>query len=143
MSAAEAASLGIERYLRYENANGADIYISMNTLKPEAKGRTKADIAAVRHLYPDLDQDGDARLQQIRETPSLPKPSYVLDTSPGKHQVIWKVEGLTVEQASKLCGRWRGSSAATPRPPMPPACCACRGSTTRSSRHRSGSRDTG
>lgn len=116
-SAAEAAAPRIQRYLRYENANGADIYISMNTLKPEAKGRTKADIAAIRHLYLDLDQDGDARLKQILEAPEIPKPNYVLDTSPGKHQVIWKVRGFTVEQAEQalraMAREWGGDPAAT------------------------------
>lgn len=99
VSASDAASLRMQRFLRYENAHGSDIYISMNTLKPEAKGRTKADVAEIRHLYLDLDEDGDARLQRILESPTLPRPNNVLDTSPGKHQVIWKVEGFTLEQA--------------------------------------------
>ena len=99
MSAQDAASPRIQRFLRYENAHGADIYVSMNTLKPDAKGRTKADIAEIRHLYLDLDEDGEERLARILKTDSLPQPNYVLDTSPGKHQIIWKVEGFTLEQA--------------------------------------------
>jgi hypothetical protein len=100
--ATEAASPRFQRYLRYENAQGADVYISMNALKPEARGRTKADIGAIRHLYLDLDQDGDARLKQVLASDLVPKPNYALDTSPGKHQVIWKVEGFTVEQAEPM-----------------------------------------
>ncbi len=99
LSAQDAASPRIQRFLRYENAHGADIYISMNTLKPEAKGRTKADIAEIRHLYLDLDEDGDERLARVVKSDGLPQPNYVLDTSPGKHQVIWKIEGYTLEQA--------------------------------------------
>lgn len=102
LSATGAASPRFQRYLRYENANGADIYISMNTLKPEAKGRTKGDIAAIRHLYLDLDQDGDARLKHVLESQVLPKPNYVLDTSPGKHQIIWRVEAFAVDQAEQV-----------------------------------------
>src|SRR6185437_5714804 len=65
LSAQDAASPRIQRFLRYENAHGADIYVSMNTLKPGAKGRTKADIAEIRHLYLDLDEDGDERLARV------------------------------------------------------------------------------
>lgn len=99
LSAQDAASPRIQRFLRYENAHGADIYVSMNTLKPAAKSRTKADIAEIRHLYLDLDADGDARLDRVLQSDRLPQPNYVLDTSPGKHQVIWKVKGFALEQA--------------------------------------------
>ncbi len=99
VTASEGASPRMQRFLRYENAHGSDIYISMNVLKPEAKGRTKADIGAIRHLYLDLDEDGDARLQRILESPALPKPNYVFDTSPGRHQVIWRVEGFALDEA--------------------------------------------
>src|SRR5437867_7858232 len=78
------------------------MYLSMNPLKPKARGRTKQDIARVRHLYLDLDHNGAHALAAILGDPRLPKPSYVLDTSPGKHQVIWKVAGLTAENAERL-----------------------------------------
>lgn len=117
VSASDAASPRMQRFLRYENAHGSDIYISMNTLKPEAKGRTKADIAEIRHLYLDLDEDGDARLQKILDSPALPRPNYVLDTSPGKHQVIWRVEGFTLKQAEvalhHMAAAFGGDPAAT------------------------------
>ncbi len=78
VTASEAASPRMQRFLRYENAHGSDIYISMNTLKPEAKGRTKADIAIIRHLYLDIDEDGDARLQRILDSPHSAKPQLRL-----------------------------------------------------------------
>ena len=117
LSAADAAAPRFQSYLRHENATGSDIYISMNTLKPEARGRTKTDIAAIRHLYLDLDEDGTARLEKILADPSMPRPNYVLDTSPGKHQVIWKVEGFTLEQAEvalhRMAAAFGGDPAAT------------------------------
>jgi len=61
----------------------------MNTLKPDTKGRTKADIAEIRDLYLDLREDGDERLARVFKCERLPQPNYVLDTSLGKHQVIW------------------------------------------------------
>jgi hypothetical protein len=32
----------------------------------------------------------------------VPQPNYVLDTSPGKHQVVWRVEGLDIEDAEAV-----------------------------------------
>jgi hypothetical protein len=58
----------------------------MDALKPEAQGRTKANIAAIRHLYL-------AVTQKWRSRSSTTEPKGVLDTSPGKLQVVWKVEG--------------------------------------------------
>ena len=91
-----------QAWLKFENAHGADCYLSMNTLKPDARRRTKQDIAMVRHVYLDIDHNGDQALAAILDDSRLPKPSYVLHTSPGKHQVIWKVEGFTPEYAERL-----------------------------------------
>jgi len=32
----------------------------------------------------------------------VPPPNFVLDTSPKKHQVVWRIEGLSLEQAEAL-----------------------------------------
>lgn len=117
LSAQEAASPSVQRFLRYENAHGSDIYVSMNTLKPKARSRTKSDIAEIRHLYLDLDEEGDARMQRLLESRVLPKPNYVLDTSPGKHQVIWRVEGFPLDHAEatlhRMAAAFGGDPAAT------------------------------
>src|SRR5437867_5570671 len=101
-TAEQLAGPRFQAWLRFENARGGNVYLSMNPLKPDARGRTKRDIAMVRHLYLDLDHDGARALAAILEDPRLPKPSYVLDTSPGKHQVVWKVAGFTAENAERL-----------------------------------------
>ncbi len=43
-TAKKAASLEFQAWLRYKNANGADIYVGMNPLKQDASTRTKDDI---------------------------------------------------------------------------------------------------
>src|SRR5712692_1380316 len=91
-----------QAWLRHKNAHGFDIYIGMNPLKPAAFSRTKADIHEIRHLYLDIDQNGEETLAAIRRSPELPEPNYVIATSPGKQQVVWKVEGITQEQAEEL-----------------------------------------
>jgi RepB DNA-primase N-terminal domain len=100
-TAEQLAGPRFQAWLKFENTRG-DVYLSMNPLKPDARGRTKQDIAMVRHLYLDLDLYGSQALAAILDDPRLPKPSYVLDTSPGKHQVIWKVTGFTPENAERL-----------------------------------------
>jgi len=57
------ASPGYQRWLRHLNATGSDVYVSLNTLKEHARGRTKEDLKEVRHLYLDLDQDGARKLE--------------------------------------------------------------------------------
>ncbi len=74
----------------------------MNPLKQDASTRTKDDIETIRHLYIDLDHDGCAALEAIKKSDFVPQPNYVLNTSPDKFQVVWKVEGITPEEAEAL-----------------------------------------
>jgi len=98
----KAASPEFQAWLRYKNANGADIYVGMNPLKQDASTRTKDDIETIRHVYVDLDHGGSAALDQIKNSDLVPQPNYVLNTSPEKFQVVWKVEGMTLEEAEAL-----------------------------------------
>jgi hypothetical protein len=91
-----------QAWLRHKNAHGSDIYISQNVLNEDADGRTKADVKTIRHVYLDLDRYGDQALSKIEASPKVPKPSVVINTSPGKYQVIWKVEGMNQAQSENL-----------------------------------------
>jgi hypothetical protein len=101
-TAQKAASPEFQAWLRYKNANGADIYVGMNPLKQDASTRTKDDIETIRHIYVDLDHDGTAGLEAIKNSDLVPQPNYVLNTSPDKFQVVWKTEGITPEDAEAL-----------------------------------------
>jgi hypothetical protein len=85
-------------WLAHENAAGANIYVTANPLRSDSRRRTKDRIASVRHLYLDLDRDGEARLTSIRFSDAVPPPSAVLSTSLGKYQILWRVDGFTLEQ---------------------------------------------
>ena len=90
-------------WMRYKNEqDGCDIYVGMNALKATAFTRTKHDVLAVRHLYADLDHDGSASLAAIERSSLVPAPNYVLNTSPDKYQVIWRVEDIDLTQAETL-----------------------------------------
>jgi len=101
-TAQKAASPEFQAWLRYKNANGADIYVGMNPLKQDASIRTKDDIETIRHLYLDLDHGGSVGLEAIKHSDLVPQPNYVLNTSPDKFQVVWKAEGITLEEAEAL-----------------------------------------
>jgi hypothetical protein len=85
-------------WLAHENSTGANIYVTANPLRSGSRKRTKESIAAVRHLYIDIDTDGEARLATLRASGAVPIPSVILSTSPGKYQVLWRVEGFDFEQ---------------------------------------------
>jgi hypothetical protein len=92
-----------QEWLHYKNEKeSCDIYIGMNTLKPEARTRTKEDIQTIRHLYLDLDHDGPAALAKIRQSNLVPLPNYSISTSPDRFQVVWRVENVSAEQAEAL-----------------------------------------
>jgi len=85
-------------WLAYENDNGANIYVSANPLRPGSRKRTKECIASVRHIYIDIDTDGDARLAALRASDAVPAPTAIVFTSPGKYQALWRVAGFNFEQ---------------------------------------------
>lgn len=86
-----------------ENFN---IYAGMNPYKSElvgqSKGRTKANVAEVKRLYVDADKDGAQALENILKSEKVPQPTVVLESSPGKFQLIWNATGLTRETAEPL-----------------------------------------
>jgi len=101
-SAEKASSPEFQAWLRYKNANGSDIYIGMNPLRQDASTRTKEHITSIRHVYLDLDHGGPEALQSLENSSAVPKPNYVLTSSPGKFQIVWKVEDMSLEGAEGL-----------------------------------------
>jgi hypothetical protein len=96
------ASPRFQAWLRHKNAQGSDIYISQNALNDDAEGRTKADVKTIRHVYLDLDRHGDEALAKVEASSNVPKSNFVISTSPGKYQVIWKVEGMNQAESEHL-----------------------------------------
>jgi RepB DNA-primase from phage plasmid len=100
-TAKNAASQDFQAWLRHKNVS-SDVYIGMNTLRHDAQSRTKEDIEAIRHLYLDIDRNGPSALEAVETSGLVPRPNYVLETSPEKYQVVWKVEGIAQDQAETL-----------------------------------------
>jgi hypothetical protein len=106
-----------QAWLAVRSAAGSDIYVGMNPIKDGAYSRTKENIKDIRHVYLDLDKKGDEALESIRTSSEVPPPNFVLDTSPGKHQVVWTVTGFSQDEAvsllHSLANRFDGDLAAT------------------------------
>jgi hypothetical protein len=96
------ASPEFQSWLRHMNAARHEVYISMNTLKEGARGRTKDDVATIRNIYLDFDENGTAAVQKLLEREDLPTPNYLINSSPDKWQVVWNVEGFEKDQAEQL-----------------------------------------
>lgn len=115
--AATVASSAFLAWLAHHNACGSDIFVGMNPIRDAALGRTKQNIKTIRHLYLDLDRNGPHALEAIRNSPEVPRPNFVLDTSPGKHQVVWRVAGFAQREAElvlhDLASHFGGDPAAT------------------------------
>ncbi|WP_446743502.1 RepB family DNA primase [Silvibacterium acidisoli] len=89
-------------WLAHENSTGANVYVAANPLRSGSRKRTKESIASVRHLYLDIDEDGDARLAALQASYAVPTPTAILSTSSGKYQVLWRVDGFDFERQETM-----------------------------------------
>jgi len=89
-------------WLAHQNTTGANVYVTANPLRSGSRRRSKESIASVRHLYIDIDFDGEARVAALRASDAVPAPTTILSTSPGKYQVLWRVEGFDFERQEMM-----------------------------------------
>jgi len=55
----------------------------MNPITDGAYNRTKQSLKEIRHVYLDIDRDGDQAIEVIRSSLDIPTRNFVLNTSPG------------------------------------------------------------
>src|SRR5215469_6792563 len=89
-------------WLAHENWEGANIHFGANPLRPHSRKRTKDSIARVRHLYLDLDHDGELRLAALRAAHQVPRPNAIVSTSVSKYQVLWRVAGFSAAEQEAM-----------------------------------------
>lgn len=114
LSAGDIIKERFQSYLRASNASGKDVYISMNALSSQAQGRTKSDVDQIRHVYLDIDTGGRRALDAVLNRQDVPKPHHVLNTSPDKFQVVWRVSGFEKDQAEQLLHKMAAAHNADP-----------------------------
>ena len=57
--------------------------------------RDKADVAEIRHVYLDFDENGTAAAGAVLNRTDLPTPNFLVNTSKDKWQVVWRVTAFT------------------------------------------------
>lgn len=92
----------IHAWLRAMNAQRFNVYVSVNAIRPGVRARTKNSIGAIRHLFLEADHDGAGVLARLATRIDIPPPSYVLESSPNRVHMFWRVAGFTNETIERL-----------------------------------------
>ena len=71
-----------------------NVFVSVNAIASGRRSRTRDAIGAVRHVFLDADHDGHAVLARVEARRDLPRPSYILHSSPNHIHVFWRVSGF-------------------------------------------------
>lgn len=91
-----------QSWLRFKNARGCSVFVSVNAITPGRRSRTRESVGAVRHVFLDADRDARGVLGAIAARPDLPLPSYVLRSSKDRAHVLWHVEGFGIQRVEVL-----------------------------------------
>ena len=81
-----------QAWLRYLNAQRYDIYLGVNPIRQDSTRREKEDIADVRRLQVDLDDNGPENLKRLLSDAArgaIPQPRHLLRSSKDHYQVLW------------------------------------------------------
>src|SRR5688572_24274544 len=104
-------------WLRSRNASAWNVYVSVNSVSPQSRSRSRQFVAAIRHVFLEADEDGPQVLARIAARADLPPPSYLLHSSRHRVHVFWRVSGFDtpgVEALQKQLAReLRTDTAAT------------------------------
>jgi hypothetical protein len=113
----EAVTPGFQAWIQSLNQNGGNVYSSVNVFRTVAGGRTKGNIARILGVHMEIDHDGETAVHRLLADPRVPSPSILINSSPGRYQLLWKAYDLTVEQAESvnkaLTYEFGGDTAAT------------------------------
>jgi len=101
-SIAQIASARFLAWLRSRNAAGFNIYVSVNSVEPNRRSRSRDAIAAVHHVFLEADHDGQHVLATLAARRDLPPPSYLLRTSRNRVHVFWRVAGFDVARVEAV-----------------------------------------
>ena len=89
---AETAAGRTQAWLRHLNAQRYDIYLGVNPVRQDSTQREKGDIAQVRRLQVDLDDNGPENLKRLLGDVTrgvIPQPRHLLRSSKDHYQVLW------------------------------------------------------
>jgi DNA primase RepB-like protein len=107
-----------QQWLLALNAQKYNVFVSVNAIASGRHSRTRDAIGTIRHVFLDADCDGPAVLSSVEARRDVPSPSYVMNSSPGRLHLFWRVrgfDGIDVERLQKqLACELHSDPAATP-----------------------------
>ena len=89
---AQVAAGKTQAWLHHLNAQRYDIYLGVNPVRQDSTQREKGDIAQVRRLQVDLDDNGPENLKRLlgdAARGAVPQPRHLLRSSKDHYQVLW------------------------------------------------------
>jgi RepB DNA-primase from phage plasmid len=89
-------------WLRSRNASAWNVYVSVNSVTPQSRSRSRQSVAAIRHVFLEADEDGPRVLARIAARADLPSPSYLLHSSRHRVHVFWRVSGFDIPRVEAL-----------------------------------------
>jgi hypothetical protein len=89
-------------WLRSRNASTWNVYVSVNSVSPQSRSRSRQSVAAIRHVFLEVDEDGPHVLARIAARADLPPPSYLLHSSRRRVHVFWRVAGFDIPRVEAL-----------------------------------------
>jgi RepB DNA-primase N-terminal domain len=89
-------------WLRSRNASSWNVYVSVNSVSPQSRSRSRQSVAAIRHVFLEADEDGPRVLARIAARADLPPPSYLLHSSRHRVHVFWRVAGFDIPRVEAL-----------------------------------------
>jgi hypothetical protein len=92
----------VHTWLRAMSVRRYNCYVGVNSIKPGVRLRTKDAIGHVRHVFLETDRDGAQLLATIADRRDLPTPSYIIESSPNRLHVLWRVSGFTADRVERL-----------------------------------------
>src|SRR5439155_21521229 len=95
-------SAAFQAWMSRENDAAVNVFVSVNGIRSRTVSRARSAIAAVRHVFLDVDRDGPRVVSAIAARPDLPPPSYLLHSSPNRVHVFWRAAGFTIERVEAL-----------------------------------------
>jgi hypothetical protein len=89
-------------WLRSRNASTWNVYVSVNSVSPQSRSRSRRSVVAIRHVFLEADEDGPCVLARIAARADLPPPSYLLHSSKHRVHVFWRVAGFDIQRVEAL-----------------------------------------
>jgi RepB DNA-primase from phage plasmid len=106
-----------QAWIQSLDRNGGNVYSSVNAFGSAAGGRTKGNVCRILGVHTEIDYDGDRAVQRVLSDVRVSPPNFLINSSPGRYQLLWKARDLTLEQAEfvnkTLAHEFGGDTAAT------------------------------